>query len=249
MPESGSHQTPGSDRATVASAGQHGPAVTGDGTDRGKPKATAGDPESLYRRLRSDANGEREAALAELREMLLVAARREVVRRFALAGPTVRTSEVNDLAEQSADDALVELLRKLDEFRGESRFTTWAWKFAVFSAGNRVRRRSWRGRELPVREEAWDQFRSVRVGTERRAEDDEVLIAIREEIEDALSPHQHEVLVAVTLNDVPIDVLAERLHTTRGALYKTLHDARRNLREALARRGLDPAAYGRDPDR
>jgi RNA polymerase sigma-70 factor, ECF subfamily len=53
-----------------------------------------------------------------------------------------------------------------------------------------------------------------------------------------IDPHGHTVLVALTLNDVPIDVLAERLGTTRGALYKTLHDARRKLRARLAHDGL-----------
>jgi RNA polymerase sigma-70 factor (ECF subfamily) len=46
------------------------------------------------------------------------------------------------------------------------------------------------------------------------------------------------VLVALALNGVPIDVLAERLNSTRGALYKTLHDARRKLRKHLQERGL-----------
>jgi RNA polymerase sigma-70 factor (ECF subfamily) len=46
------------------------------------------------------------------------------------------------------------------------------------------------------------------------------------------------VLVAVMLHDVPIDVLSERLNTARGALYKTIHDARRKLRAAFSTRGL-----------
>jgi RNA polymerase sigma-70 factor (ECF subfamily) len=73
----------------------------------------------------------------------------------------------------------------------------------------------------------------------------ELLAAVGEAIAGDLTPHQREVLVAVTLDDVPIDVLAERLQTTRGALYKTLHDARRRLRASLAARGLDPDLHGR----
>ena len=68
-------------------------------------------------------------------------------------------------------------------------------------------------------------------------ETSELLAGLREAIEHELSPHQREVLVAIALNDVPIDVLAERLDTTRGALYKTIHDARRKLRAALDDRG------------
>jgi RNA polymerase sigma-70 factor, ECF subfamily len=67
---------------------------------------------------------------------------------------------------------------------------------------------------------------------------------MREEIERALTERQRQVLVAVTLNGVPIDVLAERLQTTRGGLYKTLHDARRRLRAALAERGFGFATIG-----
>ena len=64
--------------------------------------------------------------------------------------------------------------------------------------------------------------------------------AVRDAIAEALTPQQRAVLVAIALNGVPIDVLAERLGTTRGALYKTLHDARRKLRARLGERGLLP---------
>jgi RNA polymerase sigma-70 factor, ECF subfamily len=73
---------------------------------------------------------------------------------------------------------------------------------------------------------------------QQSVETTERLTALGEAIERELTPHQREVLVALALNDVPIDVLAERLNTTRGALYKTLHDGRRRLRNALAARGL-----------
>jgi RNA polymerase sigma-70 factor (ECF subfamily) len=72
------------------------------------------------------------------------------------------------------------------------------------------------------------------------AETKELFSALQDAIESELTSHQREVLVAVTLNDVPIDVLAERLNTTRGALYKTIHDARGKLRDALTARGLEP---------
>ena len=72
----------------------------------------------------------------------------------------------------------------------------------------------------------------------RRAPLSDLLAAIREEIETSLTRRQREVLVALALNEVPIDVLAERLDTTRGALYKVLHDARQRLRAALLERGM-----------
>jgi RNA polymerase sigma-70 factor, ECF subfamily len=101
----------------------------------------------------------------------------------------------------------------------------------------KVRRRAWQGREIPLEDEAWAVLADSGTGAGRGAEDAELFAALREEIEN-LTPRQREVLVAVALNGVPIDVLAERLGSTRGALYKNLHDARRRLREALASRGF-----------
>lgn len=178
-----------------------------------------------------------EAAVAELHELLLKAARFEIGRRRA-ALSQLRGDDHEDLAQQSADDALVAVLGKLDQFRGESRFTTWAYKFALLEAAVKVRRRAWQGRELPLEEEAWAALADAGATATRAAEDAELFGALREEIE-RLAPRQREVLVAVAINGVPIDVLAERLGSSRGALYKNLHDARRNLRAALAERGFD----------
>jgi RNA polymerase sigma-70 factor (ECF subfamily) len=172
-----------------------------------------------------------------LHALLLKAARFEVGRRRA--GSVLRGGDHDDLAQQSADDALVAVLAKLDSFRGESRFTTWAYKFALFEAAVKVRRRAWQGRELPLEPEGWDAIAGGESSPQQDVETKELLAALRGGIETELSPHQREVLVAVALNGVPIDVLAERLNTTRGALYKTVHDARRKLRRALAWQGLE----------
>jgi RNA polymerase sigma-70 factor (ECF subfamily) len=179
---------------------------------------------------------ERDAAVADLRALLLKACRFELGRRRASSSHLLGDHE--DLAQQSADDALVAVLGKLGEFRGESRFTTWAYKFALFEAGVKARRRAWHGREVPIEDEAWATLADAGAAVQHEAEIRELIAALREEIERCLSPHQRQVLIAVTLNDVPIDVLAERLETSRGALYKTLHDARRKLRAALAERGF-----------
>jgi RNA polymerase sigma-70 factor, ECF subfamily len=182
---------------------------------------------------------DRDEAVARLHELLLRAARFEVSRRrFALH--YLRGGDHDDLAQQSADDALVAVLAKLADFRGESRFTTWAYKFALYEAAVKLRRRAWQDRELPLEPDSWPSIASRALSPEEHAVEGELLGALRDAINGALSDHQREVLVAVTLNGVPIDVLAERLNTTRGALYKTLHDARRKLRERLAADGLQP---------
>jgi RNA polymerase sigma-70 factor (ECF subfamily) len=177
-------------------------------------------------------------AVGRLHELLLRAARFEVSRR-RLALPHLRGGDHDDLAQQAADDALVAVLAKLADFRGESRFTTWVYKFALYEAAVKLRRRAWQERELPLEPDSWPQIASLALSPDEHVAESELLGALRDAINGALSAHQREVLVAITLNGVPIDVLAERLNTTRGALYKTLHDARRKLRARLAAEGHD----------
>ena len=174
---------------------------------------------------------EREAAAAKLHALLLRAARFELARRRGvLAG--VGREAIEDLATQSADDALSAILGKLDQYRFESRFTTWAYKFAILEAAVKTRRKAWQERELPVEPDAWAAYPTGKLEPAEEFEQREQLTAILDAIRTELSPHQREVLSALVLAEVPIDVLAERLSTTRGALYKTLHDARRKLRAA-----------------
>jgi RNA polymerase sigma-70 factor (ECF subfamily) len=170
----------------------------------------------------------REPALAELHALLLRAARFELGRRRQMLHD-IPQAEIDDMASQAADDATVAILAKLDTFRGASRFTTWAYKFALLEAGVRARRRAWRDHEVPLDEAVIDTVRPAH----QVLEDAEVLRAVRDAMETDLTRHQREVFTALALNGVPIDVLAERLDTTRGALYKTLHDARRKLRAAI----------------
>jgi RNA polymerase sigma-70 factor (ECF subfamily) len=180
---------------------------------------------------------ERDRAIARLHELLLHAARFEVSRRRA-ALSHVRREELDDLAFQAADDALVAVLGKLDDYRGASRFTTWAYKFALLEAGVRLRRRAWQEREVVLEPEVWPMMADAGQGPHGQAETNELMLAIRDSIDCCLTEHQREVLVALALNGVPLDVLTERLNATRGALYKTLHDARRKLRAELATRGF-----------
>jgi RNA polymerase sigma-70 factor, ECF subfamily len=174
----------------------------------------------------------REPALAELHALLLRAARYELGRRRAMLRD-IPHAEIDDMAAQAANDAMVAILGKLDTFRGASRFTTWAYKFALLEAGVKARRRSWRDHEVPLDAEAWPTVRDTGPTAHQVLEDAELLRAVRDAMQTALTRHQREVFTALALNGVPIDVLAERLDTTRGALYKTLHDARRKLRAAI----------------
>jgi RNA polymerase sigma-70 factor (ECF subfamily) len=196
------------------------------------------DPESHeWLRCLREEDVERDEAVARLHALLLRAARFEVARRRPTL-PHLRGGDLDDIATQAADDALMGVLRRLDDFRGASRFTTWAYKFALYEAAVKLRKRSWQGREVPLEPEGWGLFSSPGLEPDAEAEQSELVATLQEAIEEVLTPHQRRVLVALALNGVPIDVLAERLNTNRNALYKTLHDARQKLRKHLQERGL-----------
>jgi len=193
------------------------------------------------RSLRGE-GAERQASVERLHELLLRAARFEVARRRPTL-PHLRGNELDDIALEAADDALMSVLARLDNFRGESRFTTWAYKFALLEAAVKLRKRAWQGREVPLEPESWSLFTSDELGPEAELEQSELLRALQAAVAEALTPHQRRVLVALALNGVPIDVLADRMGTTRGALYKTLHDARRKLRKHLDEAGLSADSW------
>ncbi len=175
---------------------------------------------------------ERNEAIGRLHALLLRAARFELSRRRGMLANRSRET-IDDLAMQSADDALAAILSKLDDYRFESRFTTWAYKFAILEAAVRTRRRAWQERELPIDPDAWTALPARTLDPAEDLLNRERLETIIDAVRTQLSPHQREVLGALVLAEVPIDVLAERLGTTRGALYKTLHDARRKLRAVI----------------
>jgi RNA polymerase sigma-70 factor, ECF subfamily len=200
------------------------------------PLSTASDSQSWLDALTST-GAAYDQAVERLHDLLLGAARFEVSKRRASLY-YVRGEELEDIATQAADDALVAVLGKLGEFRGASRFTTWAYKFALFEAGVRLRRRAWQEREVVLDSDSWAQLANAAPGPDADAERAEILRALSDCIGDELTPHQRQVLVALAIDGVPIDVLADRLSSNRGALYKTLHDARNKLRTALTDRGF-----------
>ena len=192
------------------------------------------------RDLRSEGRT-KDDAIARLHALLLRAARFESARRRPTL-PHLRGNDLDDIANQAADDALVSVLARLDDFRGASRFTTWVYKFALLETAVKLRKRSWQGREVPLEPETWSLFASAGIEPDDEVEQSELVATVQKAIADVLTPHQRRVLVALALNGIPIDVLAERLSTNRGALYKTLHDARRKLRRHLDEQGLSADA-------
>jgi RNA polymerase sigma-70 factor, ECF subfamily len=173
----------------------------------------------------------REAAVARLYALLLREARFEVRRRTRLmVHPSGR--DLDDLAVQSADDAVVAILAKLGQFRGDSLFTTWACRFAQLEAPAKVRRRVGRHGALPAdidfeRSQLWQ---GPSPSPHQRTVAKEAARTLARLIASELTARQREVLIAMVIEGVSTDDLAARLETTPGALYKTLHDARRKLR-------------------
>jgi RNA polymerase sigma-70 factor (ECF subfamily) len=209
--------------------------VAENGTVQRIPAAAAGlDPESAeWVRLLADPGPRREPALARLHELLLRIARAEVRRR----GPrlTITGPELEDIAYQAAADALISITVKIGQFRGESRFTTWAYKFVIFEVSAKIGRHFWRHPSVPLDTEDWERLPD-RFGFDpaQEAEWRDLLAALRRAVDEELTARQRAVFVAIVLNDVPLDTLVIELASNRNAIYKTLFDARRKLRAALA---------------
>ena len=181
----------------------------------------------------------RAAVLARLHELLLRIARKEAARRgprLAISGP-----ELDDVAYQAAADALLAITAKIGQFRGESRFTTWAYKFVIFEVSAKIGRHFWRNPSVPLDAEGWERL-PARFGFDPayQAEWRDLFAALRRAVDTELTPRQREVFVAIVLNDVPLDTLVLALASSRNAIYKMLFDARRKLQAALAANGYLP---------
>ena len=195
------------------------------------------DPESAdWLRTLSASGSTRDAAVERLHRLLLRIARSELRRRrrrLDVDGP-----ELDDLAHQAAADALVAILGKLGQFRGESRFTTWAFRFVVLEVSSKLGRHFWRRRPADLDDEDWDRLPAA-FGFEpaERAEWHELFTALRRAVDRDLTPHQRRVFVAIVLHGIPLDALVVELRSNRNAIYKSLFDARRKLRSSLAANG------------
>jgi len=179
---------------------------------------------------------DRERAIGELYVLLLRAARAEAARRGPRLG--IAGAELDDLAHQAAGDAAVAVLAKLDQFRGESRFETWAYKFAILEVAQKTTRHAWLRAAPRGNGDDWEALPD-RFGfsPSEASEWREMFSELRRAVQEELTAHQRRVFEAIVLQDVPLDVLVVQLQSSRGAIYKTLFDARRKLRAALVAKG------------
>ena len=156
--------------------------------------------------------------------------------------------ELDDLAYQAAADAVMAITRKIGQFRGDSRFTTWAYKCVILEVSAKIGRHFWRNPPVPLDAEDWDKLPD-RFGFDpaHQAEWRDLLVALRRAVDTELTPRQRQVFVAIMVNAVPLDTLALQLGSNRNAIYKTMFDARRKLRAALAANGYMHDDCSRSP--
>jgi RNA polymerase sigma-70 factor, ECF subfamily len=178
----------------------------------------------------------RDEALGRLHDLLLRVAYSELRRRrdrHPVTGP-----ELDDLAHQAADDALVAITAKLGQFRGESRFTTWAYKFAILEVSSKLGRHFWQHPSVPFEQEDWERLPDpFGIDPGDHAQRLELVSAFRKAVDEALTAHQRRVFIAIIVDGVPLEALAIKLGSNRNAIYKTMYDARQRLRSALAANG------------
>jgi RNA polymerase sigma-70 factor, ECF subfamily len=196
------------------------------------------------RRLSAGDGVPRQEAERELHTRLLRIALAEVNRRSA--STPVTGPELTDVAHQAAGDAMLAILAKLGEFRGESRFITWAYRFVILEVSSKLGRHYWRNPTVTLDAGQWERLPD-RLGIDpaQQAESAGILAEVRRVVDDELTAHQRRIFVAIVVDGIPLDALAARLGLKRNAMYKVIFDARRKIRRELVAKGyLDEPRLG-----
>jgi len=196
-------------------------------------------------RLALESDGDRQgAAIQDLRAILIRAALYTFQHSLASTGQFDQV-DIQQLAEDCAQEATIAILESLSTFRGDAKFTTWAYKFAINIALTTARRERWKGvslDQLPDQEIPSSWFKQGHLGdpdlAASRSETREILSEV---IRTQLTDKQRTVLKWMVFDEVPMDVVVQHLHTNRNAIYKLLHDARRKLKQTLLDRGIGAA--------
>lgn len=197
--------------------------------------------EQWLRALRTG-GAEQEEALKDLRERLIHGMRAYLAEdRGYKSG---RGSEdARQIVEDCAQEALLIIKRKIDTFRGESRFTTWATTIAIRRLLSELRRRQWH--ELSIEESAIGHdlpdrpVEPLQSGNPEMAlQQDEVWSLLKQIVEKDLTSRQRFVLIASAFQGMPLDLIAAKLGTNRDNVYKILHDARKKLKVCLTKRRI-----------
>lgn len=184
------------------------------------------------------ASGEiQETAIADLRNLLLRAALYFFHRNLGEFEGMTR-EEILQCAEDCAQEALIAVMNHLSDFRGDSKFSTWAYKFAINMSLMTARRQRWKGKSVDQLDFSKDT-RFAELMPDRSAIQHEIIDMIQEVIQGELTERQREVLILMVFQQMPMDEVVHRLDTNRNAIYKLLHDARRKLKTKLQARGFE----------
>lgn len=158
------------------------------------------------------------------------------------------SSHFETFIEDTAQETILRVLDRLDSFQGRSKFTTWVYKIGVNIGLGELRLRKWKEVSLDGLEESnqpdempSERFASEAPGPEGMLERKNVIAMVQQVMKEELTSHQHQVMMAVAVQGVPLSVVAERIGSNRNALYKLIHDARLRLKGRLEREGLSPA--------
>ncbi len=184
---------------------------------------------------------EQESALADLRAVLLAGLPYALQNWLSPAHP-----QFDELAEEVVQDSLLRILDRLDSFEGRSQFTTWAHKVAVRLALTELRRRKWRDvslEELVEENHVLSEARLQAASQANPAASVEQLDAVARVvriIREELTDRQRKAILAMGVRGMPLEEVARRLDSNRGALYKLLHDARLRLKRRMEAEGLPP---------
>ena len=185
--------------------------------------------------LRSADGGEQAAAVGALRHLL------QNGLRVALSG-RVEVSEAH--LEDFAQESLLRVLDRLDQFQGRSKFTTWAQAIALNVAFTELRRKRWQDVSLDALMADGERLAEPAMIADDALGADEdrarLVRVLREAIENDLTPKQRAAMLG-ELRELPFDQIVELLGTSRSAAYKMLHDARRALKQRLHEAGITGA--------
>lgn len=180
--------------------------------------------------LRATDEGEQAAAVSALRDILVRGLRVALRDR-----DDVSDAQVEDFAQEG----LLRVLARLDQFEGRSRFTTWAHAVALNTAFAELRRKRWQDVSLDALLAAGSRLGEPEVLPDDGAGEDRgrILTALRHAIQVGLTERQRAGILA-ELSEMPFDQIAALLGANRNAAYKLLHDARRALKQRLQEAGI-----------
>jgi RNA polymerase sigma-70 factor, ECF subfamily len=156
-------------------------------------------------------------------------------------------TELQQMSEDLAQEALLKVQANLDTFQGKSKFTTWAAKIAANHTISELRRARWRDLSLDAITEAGTALQEIlvtasAVGNNPATESErrQVWQIVMDVINNDLTERQRQALAAVQIDNIPTAEVARLLGTNSNNVYKLLHDARLKLKQRLQKLGLEP---------